>query len=220
MNKNNTEPASFILRGIALSIDSSVWLIVFSLMVFTISQQNRPELILNALIGALTFVFLFSILYSLFISWTIATFGGSIGKLICGLEVVNEKGDYLTFKQAFLRTYVGYVFSSLFLWAGCFWALRDKEHLTWHDMMIGSRVLRYTHYGKFVAPLVMIAIITLILALIMGSAIQFQANSFAYKELGEWFWETEEYKQNDNLDYEAGEPARLPVSERKTSIPI
>lgn len=79
-------------------------------------------------------------------------FGGTIGKLVFGMEVVDERENRLSFWRAIWREWFGKMVSGMALWLGFIWIFIDKERPAessniqagrrgWHDMMAGSRVV-------------------------------------------------------------------------------
>lgn len=68
-------------------------------------------------------------------------FGGTLGKLLVGIEICDSENKHLSLSTAFLRYTVGYFLSAALFFLGFFWALR-KEKLAWHDLLVGSSVVR------------------------------------------------------------------------------
>lgn len=66
--------------------------------------------------------------------------GQTIGKRFVGLRVVTARGGRLTGRQALLRT-LGYMLSTLPLYAGFLAMLFDSQRRTWHDRLAGTRVV-------------------------------------------------------------------------------
>ena len=64
----------------------------------------------------------------------------TIGKRICKLKVINEKGEALSFKKAYWH-FAFQIFSVLPLGFGIWSIATDKKKQGWHDMMIGSYVI-------------------------------------------------------------------------------
>lgn len=68
--------------------------------------------------------------------------GSSIGKGVLGIAVVRENnGRYLGVGLGLARWLVYYIFGSLCL-LDYLWPLWDARNQTWHDMVIGSVVIR------------------------------------------------------------------------------
>jgi hypothetical protein len=68
-------------------------------------------------------------------------FGGSLGKLLTGLQVVNETGAPLTLKRIAFRQTIGYSFSWLVFGLGFLSIAKDAQKQGWHDKAVGSLVI-------------------------------------------------------------------------------
>ena len=88
-----------------------------------------PYMIASTMIEAFYFTYCF------------AATGQTIGKWVCGLKVVNARGELLGFRKAFYR-WLGYLVSRLFLYAGFIWVAFSREKRGWHDKIAGSYVIR------------------------------------------------------------------------------
>lgn len=66
---------------------------------------------------------------------------GTPGKVFMGLAVTNEQGGRLTAKESFLR-YLLSIVSSVFLCLGYLFNLFTPKRQTFHDLMVGSVVIR------------------------------------------------------------------------------
>ncbi|WP_432481069.1 RDD family protein [Moraxella sp. ZY200743] len=68
--------------------------------------------------------------------------GATPGKMLLGLQVLDERtGNLLTLKQAFIR-YLGYIVSSVVFGLGYIWAGFDKKKQSWHDKLAKTVVVR------------------------------------------------------------------------------
>jgi uncharacterized RDD family membrane protein YckC len=67
--------------------------------------------------------------------------GQTIGKMLCGLKVVNIQGEVIGYRRAFLR-WMGYVISSLILYLGFFWIAIDRNRQGWHDKIAKTYVIK------------------------------------------------------------------------------
>lgn len=68
--------------------------------------------------------------------------GQTIGKRMMGVRVVKINGTSLSWSDAFLRCWVGYLLALAPLGLGFWWALFDKEKRGWHDMIAETRVVK------------------------------------------------------------------------------
>lgn len=68
-------------------------------------------------------------------------FGGTVGKLLTGLKVIDEHGKYLSLKRSFFRHTVGYQFSGILFGLGFLAIIKDPQKQGWHDKAVGSKVI-------------------------------------------------------------------------------
>ncbi len=65
---------------------------------------------------------------------------GTYGKKLLNIKVVNEKGERLTFEEAFKRN-VSKVISTFTFNLGFFWMIFDPKKQTWHDKIAAALVV-------------------------------------------------------------------------------
>ena len=65
---------------------------------------------------------------------------GTYGKQLLKIKVVNEKGERLTFEEAFKRNVTKTISWNTFQ-IGFFWMLIDSKKQTWHDKIAGAFVV-------------------------------------------------------------------------------
>ncbi|MDX1809702.1 MAG: RDD family protein [Sulfurospirillaceae bacterium] len=92
-----------------------------------------------------------SIINNIFFEWVLPIFitiifwmklGGTPGKLIMKMYVVDENtGEYLTATQSFIR-YIGYFVSTICAFMGFIWIAFDDKKQAWHDKIAGTVVIR------------------------------------------------------------------------------
>ena len=142
MEKNN-KLASGLLRFLSAIIDIMAWLLLFLLVLVTISTSFGLYSLLDSLLyGLIITIVLTTFGAPIINSYMISKFGGGFGKLLTGTRIVKEDdGTFLNFKMAFLRNHVGYAVSSLMLGLGFLWLFVDKRRQAWHDMMVQSLVV-------------------------------------------------------------------------------
>lgn len=142
MEKNN-KLASGLLRFLSAIIDIMAWLLLFLLVLVTISTSSGLYSLLDSLLyGLIITIVLTTFGVPIINSYMISKFGGGFGKLLTGTRIVKEDdGTFLNFKMAFLRNHVGYAVSSLMLGLGFLWLFVDKRRQAWHDMMVQSLVV-------------------------------------------------------------------------------
>src|SRR3990172_12595429 len=136
MDKYNTayKTAGFFRRYFAtmldFSINMSISFVPFLFTTFSVVEayiKSPSSFNVISLILPIVFLFLMPIVI-FFYSWYFThKFGGTVGKLLFGLRIVDGNGAYIDKATAFWRMTVGYTISSTFLGLGYFWAFRKKE---------------------------------------------------------------------------------------------
>src|SRR3989339_178529 len=163
--------AGFFRRYFAQVLDTfinmSVSIVPFFVLVFSaVATYIKSPMELNPLSLVLPIVLLFLMPIAIFFySWYFThKFGGTIGKLLFGLRIVDGNGTYIDKATAFWRMTVGYTISSTFFGLGYLWAFRKKEDLTWHDRFLSTRVIRVGSpvWGIIALILLKIVLITFI----------------------------------------------------------
>lgn len=150
--------ADFKIRLVASFIDGFIWLSLFALLYWNVvNQQNLPSAFVNIIL-ALTILFNpVLIVYNIIMTYY---FGGTLGKLAIGLQVVAEDHKRLSFKRIFFRQTIGYSFSWIFFGLGFYAIVKDPNKQAWHDKAVGSRVIQEGNYlfqGILVSVMLLIA---------------------------------------------------------------
>jgi uncharacterized RDD family membrane protein YckC len=158
------KPASFTLRALA-SITEICYGLLFA-MIFILLTVSQPTL------TAATFTFfMFLILYFLnpliIYSSIILThaYGGSLGKLFTGLQVVNENGVPLSLKRIAFRQTIGYAFAGVLFGLGFVSVIKDVKKQGWHDKAVGSQVVIKQNLWPVA---VIVCIVTLVGSIYLG----------------------------------------------------
>jgi uncharacterized RDD family membrane protein YckC len=126
--------ASFIDQClIILPLTLVLGLIKFELFSLNIYDQKIP--INSSLLLSMVFSYSYFVLLQ-------SKYGGTIGKKILGLVVIDEKtGNYMSLSQSFLRslmmTVSGIIFCLGYVWAGF-----DSKKKSWHDMAAKTIVIK------------------------------------------------------------------------------
>jgi uncharacterized RDD family membrane protein YckC len=137
--------AGFFSRFVAIAIDAVVVGVALSLSAFTvnmiwslvsISDEVRFDEDWLPVIAA-GIATLFAMTYHV-ACWRYT--GSTLGKAVMGLKVVNHRGDYVSVPRGIVR-FLGYSVSAVLLGAGFFWAIVDRRHRAWHDLLAGTRVV-------------------------------------------------------------------------------
>ena len=66
--------------------------------------------------------------------------GRTVGKTLMGLKVVSVDDHPLEVDRSFLR-WTGYLISAIFMMAGFFWIVLDRESRAWHDILALTKVV-------------------------------------------------------------------------------
>ena len=132
--------ADFKIRLVASLIDSFICLLLFALLYWDIvNQPDLPGAFADTIL-ALTILFNpVLILYSVLMTYY---FGGTLGKLVTGLQIVAEDHKKLSFQRIFFRQTIGYSFSWIFFGLGYYAIVKDPNKQAWHDKAAGSRVVQ------------------------------------------------------------------------------
>lgn len=175
--------ASPALRLISGSIDQLIGLLVVTLALYWISSATTLTQLLDQILISLIFVsaemwFVFP-LVSIFM---IVQWGGTPGKLVTGIRIVDKNGEHPGLKQAFFRNWIGYMVSGTFLWLGFIWILKDKEHRGWHDMIADTWVVVKQKQGLLWGGVVFVALLLTNLYLVGTSINQFKQNVPFYQQ--------------------------------------
>ena len=86
------------------------------------------------------------VIYTFYVGfWTRS--GRTLGMQSWGLQLETKDGHHPTLASASLRFFAAIV-SWLPLGLGFLWQLWDKDRLTWHDRISGTRVVYYPKPGK------------------------------------------------------------------------
>jgi len=66
-------------------------------------------------------------------------FGGTAGKILFGIRIVGEDGNFIVVVAAFFRMTAGYAASAGFFMLGYRWVFRKKENLIWYDRLFATK---------------------------------------------------------------------------------
>lgn len=134
--------AGFWVRFLAEYLEAFLGLLVFSYVVFSLSQSTTLAQVLQGLVSFLVFVALpWGIIRIFLTSFLTSKYGGGVGKLITGLKVENSEHKYLSFKRSLFRYTIGYLFSGVLFGLGFLAVIKDPQKRAFHDKMVGSYVV-------------------------------------------------------------------------------
>ncbi len=197
MNNNNTGfiNAGFARRALAQLIDAVIFLLFWAVPVYFISGSMVSSVdpfkpIINLITVILLLFFVGTIIHFIYSVYFYEKFGGTIGKLLCGLKILDQNtNNHLDKKTAMYRILAGYSFSAGFLGLGYFMALKSDENLAWHDELFNTKVVKTS---SFIPGIISFIILTGVLAMVISGAIQ----NFSKSTLLQSAFETEVSTQN------------------------
>jgi len=141
-----TSNAGFHLRLLAFLTDWAILFLPNSIFWFFISlSSSLSELGFGLVVYLLVWLLPLLALGFLYSSLLTYYFGGTLGKILTGLRVTDEKGGRLTLKRIIFRQTVGYGFSFTLFGLGFLSVIKDPLKQAWHDKAVGSLVLKTTN---------------------------------------------------------------------------
>lgn len=222
MNQYNLRPAGFLIRLLAFKIDFLLGLLQLSTGFYFVLTQSKTiaDLVTNTLFY-LTFVTLPLAFIGLFLyPWLVSKFGGAPGKLITGLQILDDKGLFLTYKRSFFRHTVGRTFAALLFGLGYFAIIKDPEKKGWHDKAVGSKVV----VAKPLWPIALVTLLVLVGAnyyLISSGINKFKSSNLdtqfinLFGEAYKGFNDTEEVLETDSVTFAKYYNEALALREKK-----
>src|SRR3989344_2455 len=133
--------AGIRLRLLASYVDLAILALPISLLLWYAGLSNSmPILVQRLFLLFIVWIPLVTgnLLHDIFFTHY---FGGPIGKLLTGLRVINENGNYISLKRSFFRHTVGYQFSTILFGLGFLAIIKDPQKQGWHDKVVGSKVI-------------------------------------------------------------------------------
>lgn len=138
---SNFQTASILDRTSAFFLDNFFILTIFKILSVWLFSFFFKSLIAELWYGSIIYTFILSPLY--FISTTLI-FGGSPGKIIVGLKVVDGQQNLkLSLIRIILREFIGKNISVLLLYFGVLMALFNKRKKTFHDLIANTHVIKF-----------------------------------------------------------------------------
>ena len=133
-------PLSYLLESKVKGI-TGVSFATISDPTFAAIEMARP------FAGVITYfisMFLVSgIIFTLYKVFFVSKFGGTLGKLLFGLRIVDQStNEFLNLKRAFFRQVLGYAFSGVLVGLGFFRIIKNPDNLGWHDELFDTKVIR------------------------------------------------------------------------------
>lgn len=126
---------AFLIDSILVGIVTSIILTPFRLAAWRYFDRNVDLFSSNLTsLGQLITLGIYATLMTVY-------FGGTVGKRIMNLRVVNLNGSRPTARTLVLRYIVGYPVSGVFILLGFIWALFDSQKQAWHDKIANTYVV-------------------------------------------------------------------------------
>jgi uncharacterized RDD family membrane protein YckC len=138
------EPAGFWARFCAYVFDS----LIVGFSVQFLAGSWLPMTGGGYGVGALGLV---AILAAPLYFWIGNSLGGTVGKRVAGLAVVDETGHPPGLMRGGVR-YIVSLASWLVFGLGYFWMIWDEQKQTWHDKAAGTRVVHAAHRAATTPP--------------------------------------------------------------------
>ena len=163
-------------RLVARLIDDLIFAAVF-LVALALIGMTRPGLtqLTSDLLILLALTINGPIIKIAYNSILTSKYGGTLGKLILGLEVLDENGKRLKTTLSIFRHTAGYLVSGALFFLGYFWILR-KDRLAWHDLMAGTVVIKKRRHRAFVTAIFVIVLLTINIVALTGIVLTFSSN--------------------------------------------
>lgn len=100
---------------------------------------------------AILFNMLYLFMCMAYFTYFIGICGKTPGKMFCGIKVIRDDGEPMTYGTAFLR-WIGYLVSSLPLNLGFIWIVFDRRKQGFHDKIAGTVVILERKPNSDIAP--------------------------------------------------------------------
>lgn len=146
-----TNNAGFFIRFFAITFDNIFNnLILFVIPAYLFSNQLRKLESIDPLTPIVNFgtyffaaIFIGSLIVIAYQIYFMVRFGGSLGKIVFGLKIVDkDTTNYLDYKTALYRVLIGYAFSAAFFGLGFLRVFKNNENLAWHDELFNTKVTK------------------------------------------------------------------------------
>jgi len=138
-------------------------------LMLIVLQQSTLSTLINGLLLFLVLLILLPLLDLFYNSYFVSRFGGTIGKLVLGLEVLDENSKRLTTGHSLYRHTAGYLVSGVCFGLGYFWTLR-KDRTAWHDLLTNSYVIKKVQ-NRGLITLVVLVTLAVVVALEAGATV-------------------------------------------------
>lgn len=183
------EKASILKRIIAKLIDLSLIWAIYLFLLMLVFSQAKITAFLDQIVYSIIAVIYLPIILPFINSLLTSLFGGSLGKLLTGIKVINQKEQKLSFSRALFRHFIGYKVSAMVFGLGFIWAVPDKNNQTWHDK-ISNTFVASIHKLGLLTGFISLALLTAVNVYILSNSIQqFGKNKEVYGQAIQNLWE-------------------------------
>lgn len=172
------------LRIAAFLIDHLIFLLVCELILLNFVSFDDPALLLEKFMESVLILLSVGLVSSFLYAYLISKFGGTVGKMLCGLSIVTPAGKNITYMRAFFRSTVGYMVSGSFVFLGFFWIFKDEKKRGWHDMVSETLVVSARRENLVVPLLGLIGIVILNILIFILILAKFQNQIPVYEQVG------------------------------------
>lgn len=153
-----TNIAPLKLRIISGFLDLLIYSLFYQqIVLILVTSSTFSGFLTNLLLLLFFFIIIFPLLIPLISILFVCTWGATPGKLITGLEIIDEKGAKISIRSAFFRNYAGYLISSSLFFLGFIWIYLDKKRRGWHDLISGTYVVVVEKAGMLTGIIAIIA---------------------------------------------------------------
>jgi len=178
---NIAQPKSRIL---AFLIDIFLGMSFYLFLIVLILSASNINSLFSSILFLLVFVFIIGPFLWFVFPLMVAKLGATPGKLLVGIRIVDGNNNFLSFKRALFRTYIGYMVSGALFWLGFIWVFKDKaKRRAWHDMMVSSIVVVENKSMFLVGLAVFTLLLILNIALPVFAFSQYSKNKGFYTSL-------------------------------------
>ena len=171
--------SSFFNRLVAFMLDIFILYVLGALVFILLLNSSNNENYIGNIILFITYILLVhGILMLLLNAYLVSKFGGTVGKLISGLNIENEDGSHLTVKQAIFREYIAKTVSFAFFGLGFFWIFKTQKKQAWHDMISSTVVVKKRNMIFGILSLILLIALFIYLSIVAVTSASDLSKSF------------------------------------------
>ncbi len=171
--------ASFWIRFFAALLDGAIvsFDIVVLLVLLSLFWSVNLYAFTTAILGIVLYLILVHSLILFFLTpYLISKFGGTLGKLIFGIEVAYEDGSRVSFKRALFREYIAKLASNSLFGVGYYYIFKNEKKQAWHDMLSDTYVVIVKPQRSLLGGLSLAVLIAFEISLVIFMALNFSTS--------------------------------------------